>query len=715
MAEGLVVPLMPKPGEMVGLSSAFSPALMQGITVNKDNALQFDFIMNRGQDNLSDADKTLEYNKLIKYFLASLTIADKDQWVNLSPYEKERIIEDGFGRTEMGRDLLAQDYLLKQITSSLMYPENGLGKTFWDKIYERVGKEFGSINIPVNTFNKVWIVPSDVTVYESGTSAVILKSHLKVMLEEDYLATQKHQVIQNKTAVQEIIRDVILPELEKEVNTGKNFAPLRQVVSAMILATWYKKSLKESLLGKVYMDQAKVQGINTDPKNNTIIYDQYLEAFKKGVYNFIKEEVNPKTQQLIPRKYFAGGIQGIQEMNVVQNIDRAMVDPTDIGVDFLIPDIDIVRSEVKPARFELSPGPLPVMSIRQRSWNALDSQVIADKVFKYLSTKYKGYALLGKVFQVNVSATDIVEGRRLEVAAIGLDAKEQDPISLLKEQFMDGRMLPLKIRFTDKGIKVSLGEILESFLEPNEINDYLVNTNIVLNKVQQQLNQMWDQEATVNKNLTTPVQDLKTDIKIFQNNQDGSIRLDGIKNEVEVNILGEKYKVIKQLKSGGFEWVLILPNLQFFYFKVRLTRQYPVEFLTTDLEGHYIVKDGKKIPIEFVLYSKEDRNQLIIRMGNKLLFSDITLGDTKTDRAMLNNINQVVVDRQGGIDLNAEHFDMLIKRDEKGVVLPFALQDLEKLQSIQGFTPRILEIKPAVNVPILSEIQERLKMAQSAS
>jgi len=37
------------------------------------------------------------------------------------------------------------------------------------------------------------------------------------------------------------------------------------------------------------------------------IYQQYLAAFKKGVYNYIKEDVDKYTQQTIPRKYFAGG------------------------------------------------------------------------------------------------------------------------------------------------------------------------------------------------------------------------------------------------------------------------------------------------------------------------------------------------------------------------------------------------------------------------
>ena len=61
-----------------------------------------------------------EADKLIKYFLASLTVPEDELWVNLSPYEEGRIISKKFGQTEMGRDLLAQDYILKQLTASMM-------------------------------------------------------------------------------------------------------------------------------------------------------------------------------------------------------------------------------------------------------------------------------------------------------------------------------------------------------------------------------------------------------------------------------------------------------------------------------------------------------------------------------------------------------------------------------------------------------------------
>ena len=254
------------------------------------------------------------------------------QWVNLSPYEKGRIIKDNFGKTEMGRDLLAQDYLLKQITSTLIYPQGGLGKKFWDTIYERAWKEYGTTQVPINTFNKVWIVPDDALIYEKGNVAYILKHHLKVMLEEDYLSLQKHSDInenvipanlhrgtdagiQNKnnklhSIGSQIIKEIILPELEKEVNKGKNFAPLRQVYSGMLLAAWYKRALKESFLATIYADKAKVKGINQAPVNNEQIYKRYLFAFKKGVFNFIKEDVDQYTHETIPRKYFSGGTEG---------------------------------------------------------------------------------------------------------------------------------------------------------------------------------------------------------------------------------------------------------------------------------------------------------------------------------------------------------------------------------------------------------------------
>ena len=245
-------------------------------------------------------------------------------WVNLSPYEKDRIVPDAFGQTEMGRDLLAQDYILKQITASLIYPEGEIGRKFWKRVYEEAARKFGNTNIPVNTFNKVWIVPEKAVVYENtkAGTAYVVESKLKVMLEQDYLALS-HAVIPAKAGIQskmdarlstsgmtsEIVREIVIPQLTHEVNNGQNFTKLRQVYHSLILATWYKKKIKESILAQVYNDKNKIAGVNIDnPQEKQKIYQRYLQAFKKGAYNYIKEEQDPITQQMIPRKYFSGGM-----------------------------------------------------------------------------------------------------------------------------------------------------------------------------------------------------------------------------------------------------------------------------------------------------------------------------------------------------------------------------------------------------------------------
>ncbi len=318
-SQGLPLQL-PKPGVMVHLSSEFTPAHLSGLVIHPEDPLKFDFLIHRGDGSV---DKNAEYTKLIKYFLASLTVPDEDQWVNLSPYEKDRIINENFGKTEMGRDLLAQDYLLKQITASMIYPQDKLGEKFWNKIYQRAWEEYHTTNIPVNTFNKVWIIPDEAAVYESGNTVYVLKNHLKVMLEEDYLSLNKHKKVSDTFLTSQIIREIILPELEREVNGGENFAPLRQIYSAMILATWYKRSLKESLLTKAYADKSKIQGVNLeDPKANQEIYQQYLKAFKKGVFNYIKEDIDKYSKQVIPRKYFSGGMtKGYADGSMIKRYD----------------------------------------------------------------------------------------------------------------------------------------------------------------------------------------------------------------------------------------------------------------------------------------------------------------------------------------------------------------------------------------------------------
>jgi signal transduction histidine kinase len=361
---------LPNPG-LVSLSPGFQPTILQGIKVFTDNPLRLNFIVKPSETHPEGKDLEVETTKLIKYFLATLTVPDDDLWVNLSPYEKDRIIPNEFGYTEMGRDLLAQDYILKQITASLIYPEKELGKQFWAKVYAKAFALYGKTDVPVNTFNKVWIVPQKAVIYENGDTAVILESHLKVMLESDYVALKENldnrkfglDQVKNADAQKlndvssQIVKDIIIPAIEKEVNEGKNFASLRQIYQSMILATWFKTNLKKSILNRVYVGQNKIAGVDVDDRTiKEKIYQKYLEAFKKGAYDFIKEEYDPATQEIIPRKYFSGGAVFSNIKGAMQTFDSASLAPGQRH------QAEVSMSDAREASIELKPAQAVVQS-----------------------------------------------------------------------------------------------------------------------------------------------------------------------------------------------------------------------------------------------------------------------------------------------------------------------------------------------------------------
>lgn len=303
--------MLTPPGEAVGLSAKYTPCLLKGVRYYPSDPFRLDFVVEPGDSGLSGSSLKDESTKLVKYFLATLTTPANDLWVNLSPYEGERIIPDYFGQTEMGRDLLAQDYLLKQLSSSLLNPDTALGKAFWARVYARAGQAQADMGAALETFNKVWILPDSADITVRNGTAMIVRSHLKLMLDNDYLAaTNRSGSAQVDSRSADFMREIVLPELEKEVNAGANFALVRQAYSALILATWLKrKILKDGASMGGYLDGNKVVGIDHGNSQAALyIWEQYVLAFKKGAVNLIREERDEVSGEMIPRKYFSGGV-----------------------------------------------------------------------------------------------------------------------------------------------------------------------------------------------------------------------------------------------------------------------------------------------------------------------------------------------------------------------------------------------------------------------
>ncbi len=324
---------MPKPTDLVKPTTPHNPLVLRGIKIDPQDPFKLNFLIDEGDTSLDEAEIKQEVQKHINYFLASLTIPEEDLWVNLSPYEQDRIIPNELSLTGMGKDMLSQDYTLKQLMSSLTYPESELGKQFWQKVYKQVQEKLGTTNIPIDTFNKVWIVPEKAVVYEDGELAFIGETKLKVLLEEDYLAlTNSNRKNKNPEATNQIssqvMCEVILPIIEQEVNQGEYFVSLRKIYHALILASWYKDRLSEGFISRAYANQRKIKGIDlVKPETKQDIYDQYVQAYKKGVYNYIRKDYDSYNGQYISRRYYSGGthLGDTWQTVVTLSLDPAMV------------------------------------------------------------------------------------------------------------------------------------------------------------------------------------------------------------------------------------------------------------------------------------------------------------------------------------------------------------------------------------------------------
>jgi len=99
-------------------------------------------------------------------------------------------------------------------------------------------------------------------------------------------------------------------------------------------------------MGVNYVDRNLTLGIeNEDINEKYEIYDGYVNAFKEGIANIIKEEYDSVTQEIIPQKYYAGGVAGHLIKNAFSqegstlDVDQSLkkINPKRVALSFTVP------------------------------------------------------------------------------------------------------------------------------------------------------------------------------------------------------------------------------------------------------------------------------------------------------------------------------------------------------------------------------------------
>jgi len=260
--------------------------------------------------------------ELLNYFLVGVTLHNESFWVNLRPDKEEEIIDDYLVQTDVGKVMLETDLQLKKDTAQFTSPQTPEGREYWERLYKKAEGLFGLDNVTIPTLTRPWIVPGEIIIREGKEGAYIYKAVLKVMLEQDYLQSTETRVQStvdyafkdprskalNEYSTQ-LIRELIIPKLTKEVNSSKRYAPIRQVYYSLILSRWFKNKFAGKTGGYASLINTQdLTGLTSKQSwSKTTYFKEYQKSFQQGEYN-IKEPVYTPTGQVI-RSYFSGGIQ----------------------------------------------------------------------------------------------------------------------------------------------------------------------------------------------------------------------------------------------------------------------------------------------------------------------------------------------------------------------------------------------------------------------
>ncbi|MFJ8620095.1 hypothetical protein ACIRD4_30205 [Streptomyces clavifer] len=238
-------------------------------------------------------------------FFVWLSLNPQDFWVNLSPDEPHRIVDDQLGRTDAGRVLLEADLRMKKTVGKLIHPHTALGKHYWD----------GTRGDCVSSRN--WIVPAPASVYQDGDRLYILDAPLDVKMETDYVAasgdfadtpTCPHQDQATEDHNEHLDRTLILPRLRKAINTAPEYAALRRVYLARVAAEWYRElsTTKDTTYGELMNSGDITDWHITGDWKPRDTFDKYVESYTKGEYKVTDRTTSGGTTYI--RRYVYGGV-----------------------------------------------------------------------------------------------------------------------------------------------------------------------------------------------------------------------------------------------------------------------------------------------------------------------------------------------------------------------------------------------------------------------
>ncbi|MFJ4843039.1 LPXTG cell wall anchor domain-containing protein [Streptomyces sp. NPDC088746] len=223
-------------------------------------------------------------------FLTWLALTPDKFWVNLNPDEPDRVMDEQFGKTDAGRILLEADLQMKHDFFKAMDPKTDLGERFWDALPKVDGR-------PCFAGIRNWIEPETASVREQDGGIYILDAPLRLKSTPQDFDTNPggEQICDPSEAerdqAQQVIDRLIVPEVEKTINTAPQYADLRRVYTARVAAEWVRlQDAKEATDYRKVINSNDVKAWPLRAPNQDWdkdeLFQKYRDVFLNGEFQY---------------------------------------------------------------------------------------------------------------------------------------------------------------------------------------------------------------------------------------------------------------------------------------------------------------------------------------------------------------------------------------------------------------------------------------------
>lgn len=300
------------------------PPLVGGIAFPMNNPMQIGFsLLTDASLGMPTPEEQTELQVRLGRYLNTYLVLTGDQVnVNLTPIDDYCGLPELLRHTELGRDMLSQDLVLKHYTACQLHPLTVHGKAFWDEI-----DTITADSRIIESCFRVWIIPDGATVHEKTEDGyghvTIEKLGLKVLCDADYDTLRQLRELQRKPKafsdatmhdkhVVDMFKKLIVPEIQREVSTGPRFGLLRQILSVLVIAKWIMESqLGDALKKAGFLDSNTPEKYNLNTVSNDVLHSMkrlYLEMVDDGIWKYTRTHIDIERNEVQKRLYVAGGI-----------------------------------------------------------------------------------------------------------------------------------------------------------------------------------------------------------------------------------------------------------------------------------------------------------------------------------------------------------------------------------------------------------------------